>query len=115
MITGRVVASTGKAKWVPVYGMSLSSLALLLLGVLSPQPLTVGVLEFIAGLGFGTVMPINQVVVQTVAGRARLGAVTADDFPVSFHWRRGRRDGIRRVGLRAHAKHRHNHAGAGGN
>jgi MFS family permease len=35
------------------------------------------VLGFVTGLGFGTVMPINQVVVQTVAGRTRLGAATA--------------------------------------
>jgi len=77
MVTGRFVARTGRAKWVPVFGMALASLALLLLGALPPQTLSVGVLGFIAGLGFGTVMPINQVVVQTVAGRARLGAVTA--------------------------------------
>ena len=77
MVTGRFVARTGRAKWVPVFGMALSSLALLLLGALPPQTLSVGVLGFVAGLGFGTVMPINQVVVQTVAGRARLGAVTA--------------------------------------
>ncbi len=77
MATGRFVARTGRAKWVPVSGMSLASLALLLLGALPPQTLSVGVLGFIAGLGFGTVMPINQVVAQTVAGRARLGAVTS--------------------------------------
>lgn len=77
MTTGRFVARTGEAKLVPVCGMALSSLALLLLGVLPPNTTLVAVLGFISGLGFGTVMPINQVVVQTVAGRARLGAVTA--------------------------------------
>jgi MFS family permease len=51
--------------------------ALLLLGLLPPHMGLVVVLGFITGLGFGTVMPINQVVVQTVAGRARLGAATA--------------------------------------
>ncbi|HEV8518972.1 MAG TPA: MFS transporter [Burkholderiales bacterium] len=77
MSSGRRVARTGMAKWIPVYGMALSSLALLLLGVLAPNTILVAVLGFAAGLGFGTVMPINQVVVQTVAGRSRLGAVTA--------------------------------------
>jgi MFS family permease len=32
---------------------------------------------FLTGLGLGSVMPINQVVVQTVAGRSRLGASTS--------------------------------------
>jgi MFS family permease len=77
MTTGRFVARTGKSKPVPVCGMALSSLALLLLGLLPPNAGLVTVLGFVAGLGFGTVMPINQVVVQTVAGRARLGAATA--------------------------------------
>jgi MFS family permease len=77
MITGRFVAQTGHAKFVPVGGMSLSSLALLLLGVLPPNTVLVGILGLVAGLGFGTVMPVNQVVAQTVAGRARLGAVTS--------------------------------------
>jgi EmrB/QacA subfamily drug resistance transporter len=77
MSSGRFVARTGEAKWIPVCGMALSSLALLLLGVLAPNTTLVAVLGFVAGLGFGTVMPINQVVVQTVAGRTRLGAVTA--------------------------------------
>lgn len=77
MISGRFVSRTGQARLVPVYGMSLSSLALLLLGVLPSNTVLVGVLGFVAGLGFGTVMPTTQIVVQTVAGRARLGAVTS--------------------------------------
>lgn len=77
MSTGRFVARTGKSKPVPVCGMALSSIALLSLGLLPPHVGLVTVLGFVAGLGFGTVMPINQVVVQTVAGRARLGAATA--------------------------------------
>jgi MFS family permease len=34
-------------------------------------------LGFLIGLGLGTVMPVTQVVVQTVGGRAKLGAATA--------------------------------------
>jgi MFS family permease len=62
---------------VPAIGMSLSSAALAMLGLLSPAVGLVIGLGFVAGLGFGSVMGINQVVVQTAAGRARLGAVTA--------------------------------------
>ena len=36
-----------------------------------------GSMSTAAGLGLGSVMPVNQIVVQTVAGRARLGAATA--------------------------------------
>jgi len=77
LAAGRFVARTGRAKWVPVTGLALSSAALLLLAMLAPRPVVVSFLGFITGLGFGVIMPINQVVVQTVAGRARLGAVTA--------------------------------------
>jgi len=75
--TGRFVARSGEPKRIPIVGMSVSSFALLLLAVLPASSMTVAFLGFVAGAGFGTVMPINQVVVQTVAGRARLGAVTS--------------------------------------
>jgi EmrB/QacA subfamily drug resistance transporter len=77
LTAARFVARTGRAKWVPVSGLSLSGFALLLLGTVAPAPGVVGLLGFLAGLGFGVIMPINQVVVQTVAGPARLGAVTS--------------------------------------
>ncbi len=76
-LSGRIVARTGVPRPVPIVGMSLSSLALLGLGLLSAGPVLVGVLGFVAGLGFGTVMPTTQVVVQTVAGRERLGQATS--------------------------------------
>ena len=77
MTASRILKRTGEPHLVPVIGMSISSLALLLLGLLPPHLGFVIGLGFVTGLGFGTVMPINQVVVQTVAGRARLGAATA--------------------------------------
>ncbi|HEV7821273.1 MAG TPA: MFS transporter, partial [Burkholderiales bacterium] len=77
LTAARFVARTGQAKWVPVAGLSLAGFALLMLGAVAPAPGVVGLLGFLAGLGFGVIMPINQVVVQTVAGPARLGAVTA--------------------------------------
>jgi EmrB/QacA subfamily drug resistance transporter len=77
MTSSRILKRMADPQLVPVVGMSISSAALLLLGLLPPHMGFVIVLGFITGLGFGTVMPINQVVVQTVAGRARLGAATA--------------------------------------
>jgi MFS family permease len=77
LTAARFVARTGRAKWVPVSGLSLAGCALMLLGAVAPSPGVIGLLGFLAGLGFGVIMPINQVVVQTVAGPARLGAVTA--------------------------------------
>jgi len=77
LTSSRILRRTGEPHVIPVIGMSISSAGLLLLGLLPPHMGLVVVLGFVTGLGLGTVMPINQVVVQTVAGRARLGAVTA--------------------------------------
>jgi EmrB/QacA subfamily drug resistance transporter len=77
LIAARLVRKTGEPHWIPVAGMSLAAAALLLLGLLPDDARLVIALGFLSGLGLGCVMPINQVVVQTVAGRARLGAATA--------------------------------------
>lgn len=76
-LSGRIVARTGVPRWVPVVGMSIASLGLALLGVLAHGTVAVAVLGVMVGLGFGTVMPMMQVTVQTVAGRERLGAATS--------------------------------------
>ena len=68
---------TGRPRWIPVIGMSCASLALLLLGILPPHMSLIIALGFLCGLGFGCVMPTIQVTIQTVAGRERLGVVTA--------------------------------------
>jgi EmrB/QacA subfamily drug resistance transporter len=75
--TGRILSKTGRPKWVPVAGMSIASAALLALGLLPPWFAVIGTLGFFCGLGFGTVMPTSQVVIQTRAGRARLGIASA--------------------------------------
>ena len=77
LASSRILRRTGTPHPIPVAGMSISSAGLLLLGLLPPHLGLVIVLGFVIGVGLGTVMPVNQVVVQTAAGRARLGAVTA--------------------------------------
>jgi EmrB/QacA subfamily drug resistance transporter len=77
MLASRLLGRTGEAHWIPVGGMSLAALALLLLALLPEHRALVIALGFLTGLGLGSVMPINQVVVQTVAGRTRLGAAMA--------------------------------------
>ncbi|HEY6864941.1 MAG TPA: MDR family MFS transporter [Burkholderiales bacterium] len=75
--TGRIIARTGRPRLLPVFGLSVSSVALAALGIVPSNTFLVALLGFVTGLGYGTVMPVNQVVAQTAAGRARLGAVTA--------------------------------------
>jgi MFS family permease len=77
MVSARVLARTGKPHWIPVVGMSTSSVALLLLALLPGHMGLIIVLGFFAGIGFGTVMPTTQMTMQTEAGRAKLGAVTS--------------------------------------
>ena len=77
LTTSRVLARTGRPHWIPVSGMSLSACALLSLAMLPASIALVMALGFVAGAGFGTVMPTSQVVMQTVAGRAKLGAATS--------------------------------------
>jgi EmrB/QacA subfamily drug resistance transporter len=77
MTSSRVLKRTGEPHWIPVAGMSLASAALLVLGLAPPSMVLIAVLGFLIGAGFGTVMPTTQVLVQTVAGRQKLGAVTA--------------------------------------
>ena len=77
VVATRILRRTGVPHMIPVVGMSVTSAALLLLGLVPSHVAVVIVLGFITGLGLGTVMPINQAVVQTVAGRKRLGTVMA--------------------------------------
>jgi len=73
----RILRRTGRPYIFPVAGMACTTAALLLLGLLKPNTVLIGILGFVAGLGLGTVMPITTLVVQTVAGRTKLGVVTA--------------------------------------
>jgi MFS family permease len=76
--SAQILRRTGRPRWIPVAGLSCAAFALLLLGVVpgSRMPVVIA-LGFLCGLGFGCVMPTIQVTIQTVAGRERLGVVTA--------------------------------------
>jgi EmrB/QacA subfamily drug resistance transporter len=77
MVT-RILRRTGDPYPLPIVGMALTCLGFVLLGLLPPSLWVVIVLGFLSGLGLGSVMPVNQVVVQTVAGRAKLGSAMAN-------------------------------------
>jgi EmrB/QacA subfamily drug resistance transporter len=77
MISARILRRTGRPRWIPVIGLSTAASALCLIGLLPPHMAVLVVLSFLCGLGFGCVMPTIQVTIQTVAGRQRLGVVTA--------------------------------------
>lgn len=75
--SGRIMAKTGIPKWIPVVGMSLSTIGFIALGSFEPSPIIISVLGMLCGIGFGTVMPTTQLVIQTVAGKENVGSVTA--------------------------------------
>ena len=75
--SAQILRRTGRPRWIPVFGLSCSAMALLFLGILPSHMALVIALGFLCGLGFGCVMPTIQVTIQTVAGRERLGVVTA--------------------------------------
>ena len=77
LCSGRIMAKTGIPKWIPVVGMSISTIGFIALGTFTPEPKLVGLLGLLCGIGFGTVMPTTQLVIQTVGGKANLGSVTA--------------------------------------
>jgi EmrB/QacA subfamily drug resistance transporter len=77
MAAGRILRRTGEPHLIPAAGMLVCSAALLLLGLLPARMELVVALGFIAGLGLGTVMPVNQIVVQVAAGRSKLGTIMA--------------------------------------
>jgi EmrB/QacA subfamily drug resistance transporter len=77
VVSAQILRRTGRPRWIPVTGLSLSAAALFLLGTVPAHMALLIVLGFLCGLGFGCVMPTIQVTVQTVAGRERLGVVMA--------------------------------------
>jgi EmrB/QacA subfamily drug resistance transporter len=76
-LTGRLIARTGRPNPMPVAGLLVAGTALGLVALLPLDRAALAALGFFCGLGLGSVMPTAQVIVQTVAGRARLGAAAA--------------------------------------
>jgi EmrB/QacA subfamily drug resistance transporter len=76
-LTGRIIVRTGRPTAIPSVGLSLAAAALLGLALLpSSRPFLIG-LEFTTGLGLGSGMSVMQIVTQTAAGPARLGAAAS--------------------------------------
>lgn len=68
---------TGRLNLMPAIGMAIAAAGLLGLALAPPYQALLIALGFLAGLGLGPTFPCAQLIVQTVAGSERLGAVTA--------------------------------------
>ncbi len=76
-LTGRIIVWTGRPTAIPKVGLLIAAAALFGLALLPPaRPLLIG-LEIATGFGLGTVMSVMQIVTQTAAGPARLGAAAS--------------------------------------
>ena len=76
-LTGRIIVHTGRPTAIPSVGLGLAAASLLGLALLPPlRPILIG-LEIATGLGLGSVMSVMQIVTQTAAGPARLGAAAS--------------------------------------
>ncbi|MCV0402732.1 MAG: MFS transporter [Chloroflexi bacterium] len=79
IITGQIVARTGRYKWLAVGAMSLAALGLFLMTNLrADTPVTtVWIWMAIAGIGIGPSFSIFTIVVQNAVDRSMLGAVSS--------------------------------------
>ena len=76
-LTGRIIVWTGRPTAIPGVGLLVAAASLVALALLPPtRPALIG-LEVTTGLGLGCVMSVMQIVTQTAAGPARLGAAAA--------------------------------------
>ena len=76
-LTGRIIVWTGRPTAIPGVGLVVSALSLIGLALLpATKPILIA-LEATTGLGLGCVMSVMQIVTQTAAGPARLGAAAA--------------------------------------
>ena len=78
-IVGLLITRTGRVNIFPQIGLSIATVAFLLLAASVSRATTpvVLALTMLVGVGLGTVMPPTQVTVQFAAGRDALGAATA--------------------------------------
>ena len=76
-LTGRIIVWTGRPTAIPRVGLGIAAIALVGLAVLpQARPVLIG-LEIMTGFGLGSVMSVMQIVTQTAAGPARLGAAAS--------------------------------------
>ena len=78
-IVGQLITRTGRVSIFPQIGLTLASLAFVLLAASIASAATPAILALtmFVGVGLGMVMPPTQVTVQSAAGRDSLGAATA--------------------------------------
>ena len=77
VLVSRILRRTGDPYPLPLGGMALTCTGFVLLGILPPS-LYRDRARLPARTGLGSVMPVTQVVVQTVAGRTKLGSAMAN-------------------------------------
>jgi EmrB/QacA subfamily drug resistance transporter len=76
-LTGRFIVWTGRPTAVPKVGLLVASASLLGLALLPQHRSILVALEITTGLGLGSVMSVMQIVTQSAAGPARLGAAAS--------------------------------------
>ena len=79
LFTGRMMAKTGRTAVFPSVGLAITGCALLILAFAAPHLTNrqVPLVFLMFSLSIGTAMPVVQLTVQLVAGRANLGAAAA--------------------------------------
>ena len=73
-LTGRLIVWTGRPTDIPRFGLLLAAASLCAMALAPADKRMLVVLGFTTGLGLGSVMSVMQIVTQTEAGPARLGA-----------------------------------------
>ncbi|MEO7337579.1 MAG: MFS transporter [Caldimonas sp.] len=73
-LTGRVIVWTGRPTEIPKFGLLLAAASLCAMALAPTDKRVLIALGFSTGLGLGSVMSVMQIVTQTEAGPARLGA-----------------------------------------
>jgi EmrB/QacA subfamily drug resistance transporter len=79
LFTGRMMARTGRTAIFPSCGLAITASSLLVLAFAAPRlsNVAVPVMFVVYSVSLGTAMPVVQLTVQLVAGRANLGAAAA--------------------------------------
>jgi len=76
-LTGRIIVWTGRPTAIPGAGLLFAAASLVALALLPAAKPVLIALEVTTGVGLGCVMSVMQIVTQTAAGPARLGAAAA--------------------------------------